>query len=203
MSRLFSHSASLWRLYAALIAAGGIVAHLASEFAAMGRAADDILFSSRHLYLAVGAALLAFVVVREVLGLWRAASSGRDLKRLLRVSLERLPFGGRGLAFFALTGALQFGIGLATEIGEGCPFCGHDIVAGVLGALLTVVLIALAGRAIARRLPSIGAAVARILLAPKPAIGDYRFEAGEAPTTSNPILRCPQLFSRPPPLLQP
>src|SRR5271165_7047412 len=148
---------SLMPVYLCLVGLGSIVAHIASEFFAMGPDADSIALSPKHLYLGIAALVCAIVAVQQAVALWRSSSSGRDLKRQLHVGLESLPFRGRG-AFYAFTAALQFG--------EGCPFCGHDIGAGIAGTILTVFLMALAGRAIGRRLPTIAAAIAAFFVQP-------------------------------------
>src|SRR5580700_834957 len=137
--RTNSYTPNLRPFYLLLVGVGCIVAHLASEFAAMGTGAEGVLFSAKHLYLGVLA--LAGIVTLIVCGraLLLRATGARDLKRLLHIGLATLPFGGKGAAYFALTAALQLGLGLLTQIGEGCPFCGHDVAAGVLGALVTVV----------------------------------------------------------------
>lgn len=191
---------SLVPAYLCVVGLGSIVAHLASEFFAMGRDADSIALSPKHLYLGVTAVVCAVVALQQGFALWRNSSGGRDLKRELHVGLESLPFRGRG-AFYAFTAALQFGIGLTTQIGEGCPFCGHDIAAGIAGTILTVFVMALAARAIGRRLPSIAAAIAAFFIQP-----------GARPQTliathNVAILGLPrfiwfsQLYNRPPPPL--
>src|ERR1700737_571407 len=126
MRESISRPGTIGRVYFALIALGGIAAHLASEFAALGRAAEGVVFSARHIYLALGAAVLLVIVVREMRAFIRSTAGPRDLTRQIPVSMERLPFGGRGLAFCALSSVLQFGIGMSTVIGEGCQFGGDD-----------------------------------------------------------------------------
>ncbi|HME80638.1 MAG TPA: hypothetical protein VKF82_01030 [Candidatus Eremiobacteraceae bacterium] len=191
---------SLMPVYLCLVGLGSIVAHIASEFFAMGPDADSIALSPKHLYLGIAALVCAIVAVQQAVALWRSSSSGRDLKRQLHVGLESLPFRGRG-AFYAFTAALQFGIGLTTQIGEGCPFCGHDIGAGIAGTILTVFLMALAGRAIGRRLPTIAAAIAAFFVQPS-----SRPQALIA-TRNVAVLGLPrfiwfsQLYNRPPPSL--
>jgi hypothetical protein len=185
--------------YALLVGVGALIAHLASEFAAMGSGADDVLFSPRHAYLGVATiAGIAIFIVR-----WRAVSrdstSFRDLKRMLHVGLESLPMRGRGPVFMMLTAALQFGFGMLTEFGEGAPIAGHDVAAGVFGASLVAILIALVVKAAARRLPDIVEAIVRYAPAPsgdRGAIADRRRQDA-------PVIRraewTPQLFNRPPP----
>jgi hypothetical protein len=193
---------SLRVFYFLLIGVGSVLAHLAAEFAAMGSDADSVLFSTRHLY--PGLASLAGIVIFIVCGraLLHRATSRPDLKRMLSNGLEALPFGGRGARYYALTAGLQLAIGALTQIGEGCPFCSHDVIAGILGAMLTVLLLALVTRAIGSQLPRIVSAL-----------------AGYAPRTfgsPSALFLCrdcatvstgrgawfPLLFNRPPPRLQ-
>ncbi|HLJ84558.1 MAG TPA: hypothetical protein VKT51_10335 [Candidatus Eremiobacteraceae bacterium] len=188
--------------YLVLIAAGAIVAHLAAEFAAMGSDADEVLFSARHWYL--GLTVLACVAV-FCLG-WRTlrqqSSSARDLKRMLHVGLATLPFGGVGIRFFGVTAALQLAIGMLTQIGEGCPFCGHDIAAGVAGALITVIILALATRAAASQMPAIVDALVIVLPTARPASEQHaRAIERNAAALPLPIWSAP-LFNRPPPPLR-
>jgi len=187
-------------IYACLVALGSIVAHLASEFFAMGSDADSVALSPKHVYLGVIAIVCTSVAIWQGATVWRASHGVRDLKRALHVGLASLPFRGRGPAFFALTAALQLIAGLGTQIGEGCPFCGHDVAAGVLGALLTAIILALAGRAIARRLPSIAAAIAALFV-DEPSIDPSRVAARHIALLGLPRFAWfSQLYNRPPPL---
>lgn len=191
---------SLMPIYLSIVVLGGIVAHLASEFFAMGAAADAVTLSPKHIYLGIVALLAAGIALQQTLALWRNSRGGRDLKRELHVALETLPFRGRG-AFLILTAGLQLGISMTTEIGEGCPFCGHDVFAGVIGALLTVVLLAFAARAIGRRLPSIASAISALFIDPArnadALVVSRRASAQPAPR----IVWFAQLYNRPPPSL--
>lgn len=181
---------------------GSIGAHLISEFAAMGSDAEAVTFSLRHLYLGLAGLAALIVAVREVLVLQARASSRRDAKRLAEIALQSLPFSGKG-HFWLATAGLQLAIGGFTEIGEGCPLCGHDVVAGFGGALIVAVLLSLVARALTRRLPSIASAMIEFVSA-----GD---QAGERRTPSQvaaPIVVpnfvwLAHLFNRPPPALQP
>jgi hypothetical protein len=191
---------NLMPIYLSIVVLGSIVAHLASEFFAMGAEADAIALSPRHIYLGVAALAAAVVAAQQMLTLWRSSCGGRQLKRELHVALEALPFRGRG-AFFIFTAGLQLGISMTTVIGEGCPFCGHDVSAGVIGALLTIVLFAFAGRAIGRRLPSIAAAISALFIDPA-RHADALFISHSA--TALPVPRFTwfeQLYNRPPPSL--
>jgi hypothetical protein len=197
--RTNSETPNLRPFYLLLVGVGCIVAHLASEFFAMGSDADSILFSARHLYLGV----LALVGIATLIFCGRAllqrASGARDLKRLLHIGLSTLPFGGKGAAYFALTATLQLGLGLLTQIGEGCPFCGHDVTAGVLGALLTVVLFGFAARAVGRRLPTAVAALVNFLPAAEVLIPQYLDRVERATIASRSVVWFADLYNRPPP----
>jgi hypothetical protein len=185
--------------YLLLVGVGCIVAHLASEFAAMGTDAENVLFSAKHLYLGI----LAFAGIATLLICGRAllarATGARDLKRLLHIGLATLPFGGKGAAYFALTATLQLGLGLLTQIGEGCPFCGHDVAAGVLGALLTVVLFGVASRAVGRRLPTVVAALVSLLPAVEEILPQFVDRIERASIASRSIVWFADLYNRPPP----
>jgi hypothetical protein len=186
--------------YLSIVVLGSVVAHLASEFFAMGAQADAVAFSPKHIYLGVAALVAAAVAAQQIVTLWRNSRGGRDLKRELHVALEALPFRGRG-AFFVLTGGLQLGISMMTEIGEGCPFCAHDISAGVIGALLTIVLLAFAALAIGRRLPSVAAAITALLIDPaRHADALLVARAAAAPPIPR-FVWFEQLYNRPPPSL--
>jgi hypothetical protein len=188
--------------YALLIGVGGLLAHLASEFAAMGSDADSIVFSPRHWYLGLGALAGIGIFISYGRELLRRSYGARDLKRILTLGVTALPLRGKGPAFYALTAGLQFAVGALTEIGEGCPFCGHDIIAGVLGALLTVALLALVLRALGRRLPSLVCTLAGYEpFRPAPgAMSSVRNEL-EGPSAAQGVW-FPLLFNRPPPSLQ-
>jgi len=193
---------SLRIFYLLLIGVGSLLAHLAAEFAAMGSGADSVLFSTRHLYLGLGA--LAGIVIFIACGraLLRRATSRPDLKRLLSNGLEELPFGGRGVRYYALTAGLQLAIGALTQIGEGCPFCSHDVIAGIVGAMLTVLLLALVTRAIGSQLPRLVSALAGY--APRsfesPSALFLRRDCATVSTGRGAWF--PLLFNRPPPRLQ-
>jgi hypothetical protein len=194
-----SKTPNLRPFYLILVGVGCIVAHLASEFAAMGTDAESVLFSARHLYL--GMLVLAGIATLVICGraLLRRATGARDLKRLLHIGLTTLPFGGKGPAYFALTATLQLGLGLLTQIGEGCPFCGHDIAAGVLGALVTVVLFGFAARAVGRRLPTVAAALVNVLPAAEGLIPQFVDRIERATIASRSIVWFADLYNRPPP----
>jgi hypothetical protein len=188
--------------YLLLVGVGCIVAHLASEFAAMGTGAEDVLFSAKHWYLgvlAVSGIATLFICGRALI---RRSSGARDLKRLLHIGLTTLPFGGKGTRYFTLTAALQLALGMLTQYGEGCPFGSHDIAAGVLGALLTVVLFGFAAREFGRRLPSVVAALVSFLPATGETVSLFvdRFES--ARITSRSAVWSAHLYNRPPPPFQ-
>ncbi|MBV8366325.1 MAG: hypothetical protein JO194_07475 [Candidatus Eremiobacteraeota bacterium] len=192
---------SLLPAYLCLVALGSIVAHLASEFFAMGSDADSLALSPRHLYLGLIAVACVCALVWRGAAFWRASRGAHDLKRMLNVALDSLPWRGRGAAFFALTASLQLAFGLTTLFGEGCAFCGHDLAVGIIGALLTSVVLALAGRAIARRLPSIAAAIATLLLGVSPDAGRAVARQAASPAATIDFIWFTQLYNRPPPSL--
>jgi hypothetical protein len=200
--RTKSDTPNLKPFYLLLVGVGCIVAHLASEFAAMGSDAEHVVFSAKHWYL--GLLALAGIATLVICGrsLWQRSSGGLDLKRRLHIGLATLPFGGKGARYFVLTGALQLGLGMLTQFGEGCPFGGHEVAAGVLGALVTIVLFGFAARAAGRRLPTAVAALVTLLPAsdgPAPHFVDL-FE--RASITSGPVEWFAHLYNRPPPQIQ-
>jgi len=186
--------------YLSIVVLGSIVAHLASEFFAMGTDADAIALSPRHFYLGVAALIAAAIAAQQMLALWRNSLGGRDLKRELHIALETLPFRGRG-GFLIFTAALQFGISMTTVVGEGCPFCGHDVWAGVIGALLTIVLLAFAARTIGRRLPSLAAAISALFIDPARHADAVVVSRAAAAPLSPRFVWFEQLYNRPPPSL--
>ena len=188
-------------VYLAVVVLGSIVAHLASEFFAMGSDADSVALSPKHLYLAVAAIGCAAFAIARLRELRRASSGWRELKRELHLGLESLPLRGRGLLFYALTAGLQLSAGLATQYGEGCPFCGHDVAAGILGALLTVVVLALLGWIVSRRLPSLASALEALFLKPQ-ADQHTVFVSRNSTALEFPhFVWSAHLYNRPPPFL--
>jgi len=116
--------------FAALTIPFGIVAHLASEFFGLGWRDDaDVAFSIRHLYLAV---IAVSALIALALSLRRVPRNNR--RRAVAELVDALPLGGRGLRFGLLSFALQFGFFAITQIGEGCPLCGGDVLIGILAA---------------------------------------------------------------------
>jgi hypothetical protein len=118
----------------------GIAAHLISELAGLGWHDDaDVFLSARHGYLAAIAVLafgaLLLALVRMPLGERRAR---------VAALVDGLPFGGRGVGFTALSFLAQFGFFAVTQLGEGCPLCGGDIVIGVVAAAIAAAFGALA-----------------------------------------------------------
>jgi hypothetical protein len=192
---------SLLPIYLSIVVLGSIVAHLASEFFAMGSDADAVAISPKHIYLGIAGLAAMGIATWQMLMLWQNSRGGRDLKRALHVGLGALPCRGRGPSFFAVTAGLQLIAGLATQIGEGCPFCGHDIAAGVIGALLTVVAMAFAARAISRRLPSIAAAIGALFVGPAGSDGPIVVSRSCAAPSFPRFVWFEQLYNRPPPSL--
>jgi hypothetical protein len=168
----------------------------------MGNDANSVVLSARHWYL--GLAVLAGICIFVLRGraLLRAATSGRDLKRILSVGLEALPFGGRGARYYALTAGLQLSVGALTQIGEGCPFCSHDVIAGVLGAIVTVLLLALVTRAIGSKLPSLVTALTGYVHRTSSGAAPMFVRSECSPAVAGSDVWFPLLFNRPPPRLQ-
>ena len=123
-------------LYLALSVPFGIAVHLGSEFAGLGRDADDLAFSPLHAYLAViaVAALAAFLICG---GFFAGAMERR---RRIGLMARALPFDGRGPRFFAFSAALQFAFFAVTQLGEGCPLCKGDALVGVAAAVIASVV---------------------------------------------------------------
>ena len=119
-------------MYLALSVPFGIAVHLGSEFASLGRDADDLAFSPLHAYLAV-LAIAALAVFLIAGGLFASASERRRRIGLMSCAL---PFRGTGARFFVFSAALQFSFFALTQIGEGCPFCKGDIFVGIVAAIV-------------------------------------------------------------------
>jgi hypothetical protein len=186
--------------YLLLIGVGSLLAHLASEFASMGAEADDVILSARHWYLGLGAAVGIIVFLTRGRNLLRSAQNSRDLKRMINQGLAALPYGGKGFRFLAVTGGLQLAIGAMTQIGEGCPFCGHDVAAGILGALATLIVFALITRWVGKRLPTIvGSLAGYASRRPAATIVSFFVRPDSADHTGLGVW-FPILFNRPPPL---
>jgi hypothetical protein len=189
-------------LYLACVVLGSIGAHLISEYAAMGSDAAVVAVSPRHLYLAIaGIAALAFAI-RELMTLRARASNGRDAKRLAEIGLAGLPFAGKR-HFWLVTAGLQFAFGGFTEIGEGCPLCGHDVIAGVAGALVGAIVLSLIARALSARLPSIASALVEFAPVAGKGAHAWKTAAAATPIVLAEFLWYARLFNRPPPALQP
>ncbi len=198
-------TADLRVFYLLLIGVGSLLAHLASEFASMGAEADNVIFSARHWYLGLGALVGIIVFLIHGRTLLRSAQNSRDLKRMLNQGLAALPYGGKGLRFLTVTAGLQLAIGALTQIGEGCPFCGYDVSAGILGALATLLLFALITRAVGKRLPTLVSTLAGYAAFRRPAsTANSFFLRSESADCARFGAWFPLLFNRPPPLqLQP
>jgi hypothetical protein len=119
-------------LYLALSVPFGILVHLCSEFAGLGRDADDLAFSPLHAYLVlVGLAALGTFLYAA--GFF---DSRGERRRRIGLMAGALPYNGRGIRFFALSVVLQFGFFLVSQIGEGCPLCKGDFCIGVAAAAI-------------------------------------------------------------------
>jgi hypothetical protein len=186
-------------VYLALIVLGSIGAHLTAEFAAMGGDADEVALSPRHLYLGLAAvAALAFALC-ELIAMRKSSSGARDFKRRMEIGIGTLPLAGTPW-FTPATAASFLTIGGITEIGEGCPLCGHDVTAGVIGAFLGSLLVGLVVRAFTRRMPSLASAVDEYLTAEPHDSGFARYATAFAPARLPRSVWYPFLFNRPPPV---
>jgi hypothetical protein len=114
----------------------GIAAHLFSELVGLGWHDDaEIVFSARHGYLA-GFAVIALVSL-IVAGL----AVPRGLRRARAATLiEALPYRGRGAGFMSAAFVAQFGFFALTQIGEGSPLSGGNVVTGILAAAVAAAL---------------------------------------------------------------
>ncbi|HLW38502.1 MAG TPA: hypothetical protein VKR99_08755 [Candidatus Eremiobacteraceae bacterium] len=187
-------------LYLLLVGVGGILAHLASEFGAMGAGAEHLVFSARHLYLGLAVLVGIGLLLAQCRAFRRCASSAPDLKRMVHAGLQTLPFSGKGIAFYLVTAGVQFGVGMSTEFGEGAPIAGHDVAAGILGSLCVVILLALFARALASSLPRIVEALSQIVPVPDRTSSRARAGQGTPPIAWRFVWFTP-LFNRPPPSL--
>jgi hypothetical protein len=127
-------------VFLALTTPLGIAAHLISELAGLGWHADaDVVLSARHAYLgALALAALAGLLV-ALLGVPRGERRAR-----IAELVESLPFHGRGPGFTFVSFVAQFAFFAVTQIGEGCPLCGGDVLVGVVAAALAALFGALA-----------------------------------------------------------
>lgn len=160
------------------------------------------LLSERHAAMGLVLAATAVLVGRHAIALMGEGLGTEDLRRRLRSQLGALPFGGKGLGFFALTAGLNFAFGVLAQCGERAPDLDGDAFGWLLSALVVAILMAVTTRAILRRLPAIAAAVVaffmRLLEAPSLPYADRSGEARCAVLDAWP----PSCFNRPPPVLQ-
>ena len=206
----YAHPAQLFELEMAgtlfVIAAVTIGRRLAAR-AMHARAGEDCLSPALDGVCRMGlvrCAALAGIAnfVLQARALLRRAENARDLKRMLRLGLDRLPLHARGARYYALTAALQLAVGCLTQIGEGCPFCSHDVVAGLLGAIATVVALALVTRAVGRRLPALVCIIVDVVIAADRHAGLTLVSAEQRGPARWLDVWFPLLFNRPPPLLR-
>jgi hypothetical protein len=126
-------------LFAAVTILFGIVTHLMAELAGLGWRLDAALvFSGRHVYLGV---IAASCVVAAIVALTSLPSEDRRARA--RSLISALPFGGEGAGFTAAAFVAQFAFFVISQLGEGCPLRGGDVVAALLAAMLTALLSAL------------------------------------------------------------
>jgi len=171
-----------------------------SEFASLQSGAMSVVFSSRHAYLAGAAVVCALLAVQALRQLHQQTTSLPDLKRVLRLEFDALPL--RGWPLYAVTGTLQFGIGMVSAIAEGSPFLRHDAFVGLLGALLAAVCLAFATRAIVRRLPSFARAMESYFERPATVPLARRRSIDAEFTLYTRFFWFTCLFNRPPPTFQ-
>jgi hypothetical protein len=132
-------------LFFALTTPLGIAAHLISELAGLGWHDDaDVFLSARHGYLA---ALAAASIVGLLLALRNVPR--RERRAYVGALVERLPF-----AYFAVS-----------QMGEGCPLCGGDVVVGVFAAAVAAGIGALAVALGKRHLIEFALALVYVLVA--------------------------------------
>lgn len=133
-------------LYLALSVPFGIAVHVCSEFAGLGRDADEVAFSALHAYLlAIAAgALVTFLIAAGFF------ASPAERRRRIGLMSAALPYRGQGVRFFALSATLQFGFFLVTQLGEGCPLCKGDFLVGLLAAAVSSAIGALAVQVLRR-----------------------------------------------------
>jgi hypothetical protein len=144
-------------LYLALSVPFGIAVHLGSEFAGLGRDADDLAFSPLHGYLAV-LAVIALSTFATAGGFFAPAAERR---RRIGLMASALPFSGRGPGFFAFSAAIQFGFFLVTQLGEGCPLCQGDALVGVIAAIVASLIGSFALIALRRQIVHVVSVLAR------------------------------------------
>src|SRR5260370_20786288 len=121
-----------YAVFLALTIPFGIAVHLIAELAGLGTHDDgDLIFSSRHYYLAA----LAGVALASLFGLFGSLPrEGRH--RLATQLIARLPFDGRGLRFLLFSFCTQFGFFCVTVFGEGNPLQGDHLGIGIIAALI-------------------------------------------------------------------
>jgi len=193
---------TLIRVYLALVVIGGIGSHLISEFAGMGAAAEAVAFSRLHVYLGVALFLAGAVIARDLHDLIANAANARDAKRIAEIGLACLPFGGTTSRFWLATAGLQFAVAWSTVIAEGSPLLGHDVAAGMIGAVVGAALIALLTHALTRSLPTLASAFIEFQPA-VPTSMHSKANATEKPaSTFAASTWCSRLFNRPPPVLR-
>ncbi|HEY8320638.1 MAG TPA: hypothetical protein VIG46_02435 [Candidatus Baltobacteraceae bacterium] len=155
---------------------------------------------ARALVLAA-VALASLLVAIASARLFRGASSTRDLKRSVALSVRELPFAGRGPGFVGLVWAAGLALAFLAHAGEG-GLDGGDLVAWLCGASLIALCAAIVAWFAVRALPALAARLAtRFAGVSAPA---HRI-AGIARAVARIERRDawpPKLFNRPPPLLQ-
>ena len=203
MPRAWSHRLTSRRslvagaLFFAFTAPFGIAAHLISELAGLGWHDDaDLVLSPRHAYLA----LIALATLAGLFLAFRSLPRG-DRRRRVAQLVDDLPFRGRGLAFLALAFVAQFGFFAVTQIGEGCPLCGGDVVVGVFAAAVAALIGAIAVTLGKRRLIALALALVWFICARSSASSERARRVDIRFVPLRPVRRGPFAFRyRPPPI---
>jgi len=145
----------------------GIGVHLIAELAGLGWRDADLIFSARHIPLAV-LAVAALAAVGSV-GFAGSGPGGSD--RIASI-VRSLPGPGGELRFFLVTFCTQFIVFGLTEAGEGLPIQAGDLGPAIVAALFASALGALlVARYKARVIEAVVELFVVILAAVKPAAG--------------------------------
>jgi hypothetical protein len=145
---------------AAAVVPSATLVHLVAEASALGPGALSLAFVLRHLYLAV-LVVISLAVFARTVGLGRPRNESRRRVALLGALLR----GRHAPAMLATLLAAHLAFFALTQLGEGIPLLGGDLVLGLalglLGSLAAALLVSALGRTLAR-------APARTLAWPRP-----------------------------------
>jgi len=159
----------------------------------------DTSLDPRHVALMIATIAIVLVGWRVLRTLRAQAEGDRDLHRLLKHSLNELPFRGRGAGFFLTIAATTFGMGLLAQVGERGPSTLHDAIGWFVVALFVAMLAAIVGHFIVRVLPDLVAAILAFFIAIEPRRSASLVHE-HVPVFTRRECWSPPLFSRPPPL---